>query len=349
MGLPPSQQGEAGKGVHGQSYGQNPIQQQKPTNGPARHTRSKTTTMPPASGTTRSSGYQTASKVVVTETEPAAPKSSMQNDDDYVYIRVPREKLAPVDNGLTETVQCQVSPSAGPQIAVIYSVPVQPPAPASQQWNGVSSTFYSARVSVMQPGGCGDTSVDWVDNEPHLEALTQHLAGHLAVPSTSAAAEITVLMYSGSGIVAMSEELLQTLRGQPGMTQTALEQEFVGHTRVVMSLGQECDIERKSCPLHSTIETPWGPVQFTMPFIVPPGGGDVVIIGQKTLREKLGIDVMAQLKASVLKACGRQDRARMELTARGVGEPNAGAELRAAMRQVTWTMTSHSRCRLNDP
>ena len=55
--------------------------------------------------------------------------------------------------------------------------------------------------------------------------------------------------------------------------------------------------------LHLTIETMWGPVRFTMPFIVLPGGGDVVILGQKALREKLGIDVMTQLKASVLNAC----------------------------------------------
>ena len=52
-----------------------------------------------------------------------------------------------------------------------------------------------------------------------------------------------------------------------------------------------------------------------MPFIVVPGRGDVVIIGQKTLKEKLGIDVMAQLKASVLNAQGRQDGAEIELTA----------------------------------
>ena len=44
-----------------------------------------------------------------------------------------------------------------------------------------------------------------------------------------------------------------------------------------------------------------------MPYIVLPGGGDVVIIGQKTLSEKLGIDVMTQLKASVLKTHGRED------------------------------------------
>ena len=90
-------------------------------------------------------------------------------------------------------------------------------------------------------------------------------------------------------------------------------------------------METQSCPLHLTTETPWGPVRFTMPFIVLPGGSDVVIIGQKTLREKLGIDVMAQLKTSVLKAQRCQDAAGMKLTARSEGEPNDGAVLRAAM------------------
>ena len=164
-----------------------------------------------------------------------------------------------------------------------------------------------------------------------MEVLTQHLAGRLAVPGASAAAEVEVLMGSGSSITAMSEELVHALRGQPGATQTALTQAFVGHARVVTSLGQECDLEMQSCPLHLTIDTPWGPVRFTMPFIVLSGGDDVVIIGQKALREKLGIDVMAQLKPSVLKAQGRQDGAEIELTARPVGEPNDGAVLRAAM------------------
>ena len=109
-------------------------------------------------------------------------------------------------------------------------------------------------------------------------------------------------MDSGSGITAMSEELVEALLRQPGMMQTALTQAFVGHARAVT-----CDIVTQSCPLRLTIETPWEPVRFTMPFIVLPGGGDVVIIGQKTLREKRGIDVMAQLKASVLKTHGRED------------------------------------------
>ena len=70
---------------------------------------------------------------MVTKTEPAAPEAFTQNDEDYVYIRVPREKMAPVDNGLTETVQHQVSHSAGPQNAapVLHTVPVQLAATAS--------------------------------------------------------------------------------------------------------------------------------------------------------------------------------------------------------------------------
>ena len=165
---PQSQQGKAWKDVHGQSPGQTPIQHQQFTNGPARHTRSKTTGMTPAPATPRAGGYQTASNAVVTRTEPSAPEASTHNDDDHVYIRVPRENMAPVDNGLTETVQHQVSESAGPQDAasVLHSVPVQPPAPASQQWRRDSSTMSYTRVSVVQPGTCGDTIADSVENEP---------------------------------------------------------------------------------------------------------------------------------------------------------------------------------------
>ena len=74
----------------------------------------------------------------------------------------------------------------------------------------------------------------------------QHLAGRLAVPGASVVAEVNVLMDSGSGITAMSEELVEALRRQPGMMQTALTQAFVGHARVV-TLGQECDIVTQSC------------------------------------------------------------------------------------------------------
>ena len=56
-----------------------------------------------------------------------------------------------------------------------------------------------------------------VDTEPHFEALAQHVAGRFAVPSASAAAEVKVIMDSGSGITAMSEELVEALRRQLGI------------------------------------------------------------------------------------------------------------------------------------
>ena len=76
--------------------------------------------------------------------------------------------------------------------------------------DGDSGTISYARVSVLQPGGSGDTSVNAVETEPHLETLTQHVAGRLAVPGASAAAEAKFLMDSGSGITATSEELVRS-------------------------------------------------------------------------------------------------------------------------------------------
>ena len=71
----------------------------------------------------------------------------------------------------------------------------------------------------------------------------------------------------------------------------------------------------------------------------------MVIIGQKTLRENLGIDVMAQRKACVLKAQGRQDGAWMELTVRSVGESNNGAVLQAAMTVIAFVPGDDARRR----
>ena len=101
--------------------------------------------------------------------------------------------------------------------------------------------------------------MDSVENKSYLEAPTHYLGGRPAVIGASVAAEVKVFMDSGSGITAMSEEPVETLRGQPGMTPTALTQAFIGHARVVASLGQECDIETQSCPLQLAIEMPWAP------------------------------------------------------------------------------------------
>ena len=54
----------------------------------------------------------------------------------------------------------------------------------------------------------------------------------------------------------MSGGLVEALPRQHTMMQTPLTQAFVGHARVVSSLGQEWDIVTQSFPLHLTIETP---------------------------------------------------------------------------------------------
>ena len=46
----------------------------------------------------------------------------------------------------------------------------------------------------------------------------------------------------------------------------------------------------------ATIMTPWAPVTILLPLAVMPGKDDLLILGSKTLREKLRIDVMKQLK-----------------------------------------------------
>ena len=190
----------------------------------------------------------------------------------------------PVDKGLTETVQHQGSQNAGLQNAapVLHPVGVQLPAPGSEQSCGGFRNISFASVSGSQPGGSCDTSVDTVGTKPHMEVLTQHVEGRPAVPAASAAAEVKRLMESGSGIRYISKGLVETLLGQPGMTQTALRQAFVGHACLVTSLGQECDIETASCPLHVTMETPRGPFQFTVSFIVLPlGEGTWLSSGRK--------------------------------------------------------------------
>ena len=74
--------------------------------------------MTPASATPTAggSGYKTASYAVVTGIEPAATAASTQKVDDYVYIRVPRQKVAPVDTGRTETVQHHFRRALGRQM-----------------------------------------------------------------------------------------------------------------------------------------------------------------------------------------------------------------------------------------
>ena len=74
---------------------------------------------------------------------------------------------------------------------------------------------------------------------------------------------------------------MEALQGQPGMTQTAVTQFFIGHGICACGEavgGHTCDVKTRLCPLHLSIETPGGPALHTMPFILLPQRGDVVFV-----------------------------------------------------------------------
>lgn len=89
--------------------------------------------------------YKTVSKYVATQTEPAAPAAGLRHGGNYVYIPVPRQRVAPIDAGVTTTAQHAMSHNAGPHglAQARHSVPVRFRAPASQPW-GVEQHFAHA-------------------------------------------------------------------------------------------------------------------------------------------------------------------------------------------------------------
>ena len=65
---------------------------------------------------------------------------------------------------------------------------------------------------------------------------------------------------------------------------------------VQLANGQKIVVRNQTRTLQVAIGTPWGPVDISTDFAVIPGTDSVLILGSKTLREKLGIYVMASLK-----------------------------------------------------
>ena len=60
--------------------------------------------------------------------------------------------------------------------------------------------------------------------------------------------------------------------------------------------GQKVVVRNKLSTLQVAIGTPWGPAVIFTAFAIIPGIDGVLILRSKTLREKLGIDVMASLR-----------------------------------------------------
>ena len=60
--------------------------------------------------------------------------------------------------------------------------------------------------------------------------------------------------------------------------------------------GQKVVVRNQLSTLQVAIGTPWGPAVISTDFAIIPGIDSVLILRSKTLREKLGIDVMASLR-----------------------------------------------------
>ena len=74
--------------------------------------------------------------------------------------------------------------------------------------------------------------------------------------------------------------------------------------QVMLADGRAVPIERQTCSLTAITMTPWGPVTIWLALAVLPGEDDLLILGSKTLREKLDIDVMRQLRDTAVASGG---------------------------------------------
>ena len=105
---------------------------------------------------------------------------------------------------------------------------------------------------------------------------------------------VGIVLHSGSGITCLSERLAQSMeqhfRGErlldPGVKEMSVQ----------LANGQKVVVRNQTRTLQVAIGTPWGPVvNFTDSAVIPRTGSGL-IRGSKTLRQKLGTDVMTFLK-----------------------------------------------------
>ena len=260
------------------------------------------------------------------------PPSGMQAS---AQVPQPGQYTAPPQALQTQPVQYVVSQQAVPQMPppVLQSVPVQAAAGIGNEvrpsgtadmgagTDGYTTSYASVgvrsamlgpgtgdkkwdRVEVLQPGGTGTARVERLTTEPHVAYLAQHVQGELVVPGPGGGKpeRVNVLLDSGSGVTSISEELIsKMMSASPGVS---LVRPFQGSARVRNAFGKEQAITHETTPLLLTLATPWGSVRFQLPFVVLPGLGDLLIVGQVTLQEILKVDVMGMLRQTVLEVRG---------------------------------------------
>ena len=138
----------------------------------------------------------------------------------------------------------------------------------------------------------GDVNTGAVDVEP----LQFHCSSNVVVSGDMVGDSMTVgtVFDSGSGITCLSERLAQQMeqhfRGE------RLVHPCVKEMFVQLANGHKVVARNQTRTLQVAIGTPWGPVAISTTFAVIPGTDSVQILGSKTLRKKLKIDVMTPLK-----------------------------------------------------
>ena len=138
----------------------------------------------------------------------------------------------------------------------------------------------------------GGVDVGAVDVEP----LQFHCSSSIVVPGDMVGESMTIgtVLDSGLGITCLSEKLAQQMeqhfRGE------RLVHPCVREMSVQLVNGKKVMVRNQTRTVQVAIGTPRGPVVISTAFAVISGTDSVLIPGSKTLRDKLGIDVMASLK-----------------------------------------------------
>ena len=104
-----------------------------------------------------------------------------------------------------------------------------------------------------------------------------------------ASLDVEVLLDTGAGVTAISEALLDDIRTR--MPGRKLIEPAAHKVRVETATGEVRVVETQMTPMQLTVESSLGPVNFTIPFVVLPGTSKLVILGHKTLKAVLGINV----------------------------------------------------------
>ena len=246
----------------------------------------------------------------------------------------------PVDNGLTETVQPQVFQGVGPQNAapVLHSIPVQALATAAQQRReNMPRPFHMRVYRPYSLAGVGIRA--WVRwrQIPNLEALTLHVAGCPAVSGAFAAAEVTVLVDSGSVSTAMTENRVEALWGQPGVVNTALTETLIGYAMRVRWRRWAWS-EKSRCTIVSALledQNFMGTISVNYDvYRAPWGKGSCYYRAENAERE-----LHHRHHAAAEGPC---TGAAYEHRARAVGQPNPGDFLPAAMAITTFAPGVHA-------